>query len=105
MRRTFLALATAGLALLTGPTACNWRGGPPREGEHVTPQLNEEVHWTAGSPGQLGVRLVANGKDGSGPRSLGFGGLPEDANPVATVTFYKGEEALPPVEATLAHRC
>jgi hypothetical protein len=105
MRRTLLTLATAGVALLTGLTACNWRGGPPREGEHVTPHLDDGLSWTAGRPGQIAVRLVAHGKDGSGPRPLGFGGLPADAHPVARVTFYKGEQAQPPVEVTLDHRC
>jgi hypothetical protein len=105
MRRTFLTLATTGLALLTGLTGCNWRGGPPREGEHVTPHLSDQIQWTAGSPGQIAVRLVATGKDGSEPRRLGFGGLPPDVHPVATVTFYRGEQALPPVEVALDHRC
>src|SRR5262249_49401009 len=107
MRRTILRLGAAGLLPLTGLTGCGVRTmRTPQPGGPITPRLNEEVRWTAGQPGQLAVRLVARGKDGSNTRDLGFSGLPGDVNPVATVTFFKGDEAQsPPVSVTLDHRC
>jgi hypothetical protein len=106
MRRTHWFLGAAGLLALTSLSACNMQGAaPPRHGETVLPRLSGDVQWTAGRPGQLGVRLVARGPDSSGPRSLTFAGIPEDANPVATVTFFAGERALAPVRVTLEHRC
>jgi hypothetical protein len=95
-----------GLLALIALSACNMHtGAPPRPGETVLPQLNGEVHWTAGRPGQLGVRLVARGPDGAGQRALGFAGIPDDANPVATVTFFEGERSLATVTVPLDHRC
>jgi hypothetical protein len=106
MRRTLWFLGVTGLLAVAGLSACNKQtAAPPRQGETVLPRLSGDVHWTAGRPGQLGVRLVARGQDSSGPRTLSFDGLPEDANPVATVTFFEGERALAPVTVTLDHRC
>ncbi len=104
MRRTLWSLGAIGLVALAFLSACNTIA-PPRPGETVQPRLSGDLRWTAGRPGQLGVRLLAQGQDGPAPRTLGFAGLAEDANPVATVTFFEGERALTPVTVRLSHRC
>jgi hypothetical protein len=107
MRRTLpLLLGVAGVAALTVLSACNGPSGtPPRPGETVMPQLSASIHWTAGRPGQLGVRLVARGQDGSAERTLGFAAVATDVHPVASVTFFTGEQSQPPVTVPLDHRC
>ena len=106
MRRTLFLFGAAGLACLALLSACGLQTGPPaRSGETVTPRLNEAIQWSAGKPGQMGVRLIAHGKDSPAGRTLGFSGIPDDVNPVAAVTFFQGEQSLPPVTVTLDHRC
>jgi hypothetical protein len=106
MKRTLWFHGATALLALAGLSACNMQtSAPPRRGETVLPRLSGDVRWAAGQPGQLSVRLVARSPDGSGPRSLAFDGIPEDANPVATVTFFEGERALAPVTMTIDHRC
>jgi hypothetical protein len=74
---------------------------PLTEGDVVAPQLASRPHWVAGRPGELEVRLVARLADGS-KRALDLG----SADPVAAVTFYRGDEPLgPPATVALSHRC
>ena len=106
MRRSLLLPLLAGCAAALVLSGCRApSASPPRPGDTVTPALTDSVSWTVGQPGQLSVRLVAQAKDGSAPRPLGLGAVPEDVNPVATVTFFKGEQAQSPVAVTLDHRC
>jgi hypothetical protein len=106
MRKSILVLtASAGIAALAAFSGCSGDGGPPRVGDTVTPVLAGGLQWTAGQPGEIGVRLQARNKDGSAARVLGFNGIPTGADPVATITFYDGDQPLSPVAVMLSHRC
>src|SRR3954466_2836342 len=101
MRKWLGYIAIAAVLALLAVAA--WLQLPPplTEADTVAPRLDSRPRWVAGKPGQLEVRLHARLADG-GVRDLGFGA--ED--PVATVTFYRGEEALsPPLTVPLSHRC
>jgi hypothetical protein len=104
-RRVHGILMTASV-VLAGVLGC---GPPPvegvRAGDTVKPILSGPVYWTAGQTGRLGARLVAQSPGDGRWRALNFlRGV--SANPVATITFFKGEEQLgSPVETVLAHRC
>jgi hypothetical protein len=93
-----IALGLAGLLVATG---C----GGIRDGDTITPVLEGPATWTAGQPNELKVRLRASSSDGGRVRDLGFGGIPDDANPKATITFYEGDTAQAPLTVMLDHRC
>lgn len=106
MNRWIYTLMAAALVVVVGVSSCcDSQGRQPKAGDTVTPVLNGTPSWKAGQEASLGVRLQAKGKDDASPRSLDFiTGV--SANPVATITFYKGDEALStPTEATFSHRC
>jgi hypothetical protein len=90
------------LALL-GLSGCG-NGGRPRPGDTVSPKLDRPIQWTAGKPGQIDVRLQAQGKDEATPRALNFINGVAD-NPVADVTFFAGSHELTTAKLTLSHRC
>jgi len=91
----------AAVALVVG---CGQPTSPPAAGDTIVPSLSKEPKWTAGKPADLEVRLEARNADNA-TRRLDFKGLPEDVNPVATVTFYEGDKTLNTVKVTLSHRC
>jgi hypothetical protein len=78
---------------------------PPVAGDVVTPVLSSRAAWVAGKSNPFQVRLRATSGDGSNERLLDFDGIPTNANPSATVTFYQGDSALPPLAVALDHRC
>ncbi len=51
------------------------------------------------------MRLQAQAADGAAAKPLDFSTVPADVNPVARITFYENDQALPPKEVVLAHRC
>src|SRR5262245_51538868 len=79
-----LLLVVLALGTISG---CGDGGSSVRDGDVVTPIVTNSGQWTAGKSEQISVRLKAKNKDGSGERSVGFGGIANDANPTATVTF------------------
>jgi hypothetical protein len=88
---------------LTLLAACD--SGGPRAGETITPQLTDPLSWTAGQSGQVTMRLVALDREGRVQRRLDFHGIPDNVNPVATVTFYGSDYVLPERQIVLDHRC
>src|SRR5262245_43472957 len=98
MRKWLKVLLPAALLAVLASSACQ---PPLTEADTVTPRLDGRPQWVAGQPGALEVRLQARLADGS-RRVLNFGA----ADPVAAVTFYRGDEPLgPPLTVTLSHRC
>jgi hypothetical protein len=95
-----VAVGLAGLVLMVGcgPADVN-------DAATVTPVLVGRPSWTAGQPNLLRVRLEAAGQDGTSLGPLGFQGIPAGANPKATITFYQGDVAQPPLTVALDHRC
>jgi hypothetical protein len=105
MRRVFLAGCLLGLAVLVALPGCG-NYSALRPGDTVTPRLSEPMSWTAGEAGGLGVRLFASSRESSRLRPLGFGCTARGANPVATITFFDGNEQLgSPLQVALDHRC
>jgi hypothetical protein len=100
MKRVLCGMAL-GLATLVVATGC----GGIREGETITPVLEGPAIWTAGQTNPLKVRLRASSSEGGHVRDLGFGDIPGDANPKATITFYEGDTAQTPLTVMLDHRC
>jgi hypothetical protein len=105
MRLMTFTLAAGGLVALAVLSSCSGDGGPPRAGDTVRPVLAAGLHWTAGRPGDLRIRLEAENADGSGPRLLSNRGIPTESDPVAKITFFAGQQPLTPVAVTLSHRC
>src|SRR5205823_12628257 len=99
------ALWAAGFVLVLGVIMNGRQQGRPRAGETVTPRLEGPVHWTAGTSGDLGIRLYAQGPDAKRGRLLGFGALPWGVDPMAQIVFYEGSEFLRSVDVALSHRC
>lgn len=106
MQRFVYGALAAAAVVLVGVFSCNSQlAHEPKPGDTVTPSLSSSRAWTAGKPAMIGARLTAQGKEETQPRALDFiGGV--RANPVATVTFFDGDEQLgSPVETVLSHRC
>lgn len=74
-------------------------------GDTVQPVMSGFPAWVAGKEETFKVRLQATSKGENTTRELGFEGIPNDANPEATITFYVGKRALEPIQASLSHRC
>jgi hypothetical protein len=104
MYRLLLALTAALTALAVLP-GCSGDGGPLRRGDTVTPAFAADIDWTAGERGELYVRLRAKNQDGSAARYLGFAGYANDKHPIATITFYHGDQPQPPIDVALSERC
>jgi hypothetical protein len=102
MKRLVVGLT---LALMGAVVVAGCGGNDLRDGDTITPIVAGRPIWIAGQPGELQVCLLASGQDGSRRRSLDFSGIPSDANPKATITFYTGEVAQAPIHVTLDHRC
>lgn len=102
MRRVLFGMFLASLACLTG---CGRSAGRLEPGDTVMPILEGGSKWTAGTPTELSVRLQAQAADGAAAKPLDFSTVPADVNPVARITFYENDQALPPKEVVLAHRC
>jgi hypothetical protein len=100
MKRIWCGIVV-GLASLLVVIGC----GGVQEGDTITPVLEGPATWQAGQPNALKVRLRSSSSDGARARDLGFGGIPADANPKATITFYEGDTAQTPVTVMLDHRC
>jgi hypothetical protein len=106
MRRKVMQLGAAGSVALALAGCGLHMGSPPREGDTVTPKIAVlTLQWVAGQQAQIPVRLYAKNRDGSSARMLDFSGIPGNANPQATVTFYQGEQAQSSVQVSLNHRC
>jgi hypothetical protein len=102
MRRAVTIGSLLSVAILT--TGCG-DVSSVRDGDTLTPVMAGSNHWTAGKHEQIAVRLQAKNADGSSARSVGFGGIPDTANPTAAVTFYIDDQPQPPVQVSLNHRC
>jgi hypothetical protein len=100
MKRTYPILFGA-LLLAVG---CDGRGAI-QEGDTITPLLASRAVWNAGEAGDLKVILRCKNKETGRARKLDFDSVPDNVNPVATVTFYHGDKAEPPVTVILDHRC
>jgi hypothetical protein len=98
-------LVVVGLVILLGFFSNGRQNGRPRAGETVTPNLEGPVRWTAGTMGELGVRLVARAADAKRARVLDFSAVPWRVNPVANIAFYCGDQPLRSLEVALSHRC
>jgi hypothetical protein len=108
MRRWVTVILVVGLVVAAGVFLETQRQSQgPRRGDSVTPRFNGRPIWVAGHSGALAVRLQAQGKDYSEPRFLNFiPQVPATVNPVATITFFDGEEPVSsPVQVVLSHRC
>lgn len=105
MRQWVQAVGVAAFLILFGFSSCGDQNGRPRAGDTVTPQLEWPVLWTAGQPGDLGIRLYTQAKGDQRRRLLNFGSIPLHVNPVANLTFYRGDEPLSSPEIPLSHRC
>lgn len=105
MRPWIQALGVAAIILLFGLFQWGQQRGRPRAGETVLPQLERPIVWTAGSRGELGIRLYAKGGDDKLGRLLDFGAIPSWVNPVAHIAFYAGEQSLGSQDVVLSHRC
>lgn len=106
MQRITSGLLAALAVVAIGVFSCsNQLANGPKPGDTVMPSLGSSLNWTAGQSAKIGARLTAQGKDEGQGRSLDFiSGV--SANPVATVTFFDGDEQLgSPVETVLSHRC
>ncbi len=104
MRWRILSVTMVGLVAVFSLLGCA-SDRRPQPGDTVTPKLDGRLIWTAGDPGQLAVRLVAQGKDDARPRLLDFSGVPTKVNPVGTIQFYEGDSELSTLEVKLSHRC
>ena len=105
MRQWKQVLGVAVLVIVVGFFVRDWQNGRPRPGETVTPYLERQVQWTAGTAGDLGVRLYAHGGDGSTARVLDFSAVGWGTDPLATIAFYDGDQPLSHLEVALSHRC
>jgi hypothetical protein len=105
MRYWIQALGVAAFIILFGLIQWGRQSGGPRAGDTVMPQLERPIVWTAGTPGELGIRLYAMGADDRTARLLDFGAIPPQANPLAQITFYEDDRPLGSLEAALSHRC
>lgn len=74
------------------------------DGDTVTPVLASGKVWRAGDTNPLKVRLQAH-TAGANERTLDFVCVPSTAHPVATVTFFQGEQVLSTQSVDLTHRC
>jgi hypothetical protein len=105
MRQWKQVLGVAGLVVLVGFFVRDQQNGQPRAGETVTPHLEWPIQWTAGTMGELGVRLYAQQADAKGPRLLDFSAIPWRTSPLANIAFYCGDQQLSSLEVALSHRC
>jgi hypothetical protein len=99
------ALGVAGIIILLGFFASSQQNGQPRAGETVTPYLEWPIQWTAGTRGELGVRLFAQGPEAKRPRLLDFSAIPLGVSPVANIAFFCGDQPLSSIAVVLSHRC
>jgi len=106
MQRLVYGILAVAAVIVAGIFSCTSQSSNgPRPGETVMPSLSDGLHWTAGHPGRIGARLLATGPEGARSRSLDF--IPGvSANPVATITFFNGEQPVSSaIEVVLSHRC
>lgn len=101
--RGYLILSVALAWLLAA--GCGGQASSVNPGDTVQPVLDGFPLWSAGKTENLKVRLQVTSKGSSTPRNLDYNGLPADAHPQATVTFFIGPRPQEPLQVPLSHRC